>query len=377
MKKRFVLMSLLCVFCCLAAACGSEKPVRSPETAKYYYDGIEDLSQYIDLPDFSGLTLDVAPEPSDEEVESYISNARTQNKVMTKITDRPIAEGDTVAITFVGTIDGQKEDNCTYEDTENLYECTVGSGSHIPGFEEGLIGLTPGESVTLNLTFPDTFQNSEYAGKAVTFEVKTYEIRVYSLPELTDEFVKSLGVTDGDTPVETVDAYREYAKNAVKKSKTNTMMNNLDSYKWRLVADTAVIKEYPQDQIDVYISDNTEYYKKVAEQYGMEFTDYLSRFQMDEESFQNLMTENAKAYIRDCFVAEKIARDQSISFSEDEYKEMLEDLALDQSMESGDKLIETYGDEFMRMYFLTEKVVDYVSETVKEVNAPASDSSAE
>ena len=64
----------------------------------------------------------------------------------------------------------------------------------------------------------------------------------------------------------------------------------------------------------------------------MAFADYLSAYGMTEEAFQELLQKDAEAYVRDCFVAEKIARDQDISFTEEEYKEMLEDLALDRSI---------------------------------------------
>lgn len=368
MKRNIALLLVFALCFSFAATACQHK--RSPENAKYYYDGIEDLSKYINLPDYENLTLDVAPEPSEEEVESYIANSLSANKGMNKITDRAIAEKDTVAITFVGSIDGKEDKNCTYKDTEKLYECTVGSGRHIKGFEEGLIGVMPGETVTLNLTFPTDYGNKDYAGKPVTFVITTYEIREYYTPELTDEFVKSLEITEGDTKVETVAAYREYAKAAVKDATTSKIMKNPDVYKWQLVAEKAEIKEYPQEQIDDYLKDNTDYFKGLAEQYGVGFADYLANYGMTEESFNEMMTDNAKTYIRDCFVAEKIARDHNISFTEDEYKEMLEDLAVEQKAESGQELVDKYGDDFMRMYFVTEKAMEYIGDTVKEVNVP-------
>ncbi len=375
MKKYvslFLVLAMMSAF--VLSACGPQKKIRTPETALYYYDGIADLSEYLELPDYSSLTLDVNPEPTDEEVESYIANMLRSNPGVKKITDRPIAENDVVAITFVGTVEGVKADDCSYEDAEKLYECTVGAGNHVEGFEEALIGLMPGESVSVDLVFPENVRNEAYAGKAVNFAITTYEIREYYTPELTDDFVKGLALTDGETAVETVDAYRAYARKTVQKSNSERIRNNLDSYKWKLVSETATVKQYPQEEIDRYLQDNTAYYQKIAEQYGMAFADYLSAYGMTEEAFQELLQKDAEAYVRDCFVAEKIARDQDISFTEEEYKEMLEDLALDQSVENGQALVDQYGDGFMRMYFLTEKVVAYLKDQIAEVNVPAEES---
>lgn len=368
MMKKAIALILLCAFCFSFVACGKPKEDHS---AKYFYDGIEDLSRYIELPDYSSLTLDFAPEATEEEVESYLKNLVSQNPGMNKITDRPIAQNDTVAITFVGSLNGEKDANCSYENTDTLYECTVGAGRHIPGFEEGLIGVTPGDSVTLNLTFPETYGNADYAGKDVTFEIKTYEIREYYTPELNDEFVKGLALTDNGSAVETVDALRVYAKNKVEKSNRDQIMQNADYYKWQMVIETAEVKEYPQEQIDIYVNQEFENHQKTAAQYGMEFSDYLAYYKTTEDGLKELLAEQAKSYIRNCFVAEKIFRDENLSFTEEEYKEMLEDLALDQKAESGQALIDQYGDDFMRLYFVSEKAMAHVAGVVKDVNRPA------
>ena len=80
------------------------------------------------------------------------------------------------------------------------------------------------------------------------------------------------------------------------------------------------VKQYPQEEIDRYLQDNTAYYQKIAEQYGMAFADYLSAYGKTEEAFQELLQKDAEAYVRDSFFAEKIARDQDIYFTEEEYK---------------------------------------------------------
>lgn len=94
----------------------------------------------------------------------------TSSPVLNTETGLEVKEGDTVNIDFVGYIDGEAFEG---GDTKgNGCDLTIGSGQFIDGFEDGLIGHTVGEEVTLNLTFPESYSlNPDYAGKDVVFEV--------------------------------------------------------------------------------------------------------------------------------------------------------------------------------------------------------------
>ena len=64
---------------------------------------------------------------------------------------------------------------------------TLGSGSFIDGFEDGLVGAVKGDQKDLNLTFPDSYPNNpDLAGKEVVFEVTVNAVKERSVPELTD-----------------------------------------------------------------------------------------------------------------------------------------------------------------------------------------------
>ena len=75
-------------------------------------------------------------------------------------------EGDTVAIDYVG-----KKDGVAFDGGTGSYDLTLGSGQFIPGFEEGLVGHKVGETVDLNLTFPEQYHSEELAGAEVVFTV--------------------------------------------------------------------------------------------------------------------------------------------------------------------------------------------------------------
>ena len=74
----------------------------------------------------------------------------------------------------------------------------LGSGSMIPGFEDGLVGAKAGDSKTLSLTFPEDYQAEELKGQAVEFRITVNKVEAQQLPEIDEEFMKAFGVEGGD-----------------------------------------------------------------------------------------------------------------------------------------------------------------------------------
>ena len=124
-----------------------------------YLSGIT-ASDYVDLPaDYASLTVEVEPAATvtDEEVESMIDNRRQAKRELKEVTRRTkVQEGDVVNIDYIGRIDGEEFDGGSAEG----YDLEIGSGSFIEGFEEGLIDQKVGDTVTLELTFPEDYGDS-------------------------------------------------------------------------------------------------------------------------------------------------------------------------------------------------------------------------
>ncbi len=102
--------------------------------------------------------------------------------------DRAAIMGDVVNIDFSGEVDGKPLENGSAQGRD----LELGGKQFIPGFEDGLVGMRPGEERQLHLTFPADY-NPAVAGKPVTFTVKLNALKKKSLPELDDEFAKRLG----------------------------------------------------------------------------------------------------------------------------------------------------------------------------------------
>ncbi len=125
---------------------------------------------------------------SDTEVSEVIDRMREAQAVKSEV-KRAAKNGDEVMIDFVGKKAGVAFEGGTATD----YALELGSNSFIPGFEEGLVGLKAGDKKDLTLTFPKDYHVKDLAGAEVVFETTLKKVNERTLPELTDDFAKSVG----------------------------------------------------------------------------------------------------------------------------------------------------------------------------------------
>ena len=130
----------------------------------------------------------------EDDISKMIELLREQNKEYVAIL-RPAQLQDQVLLDCEGFL---VADNTLIAGSQ-LTDHTVvlGSNALIPGFEEGLVGASAGESRTLNLTFPENYGHKPLAGQASRFEVTVKEVREPKLPELSEEFAEKLGIEGG------------------------------------------------------------------------------------------------------------------------------------------------------------------------------------
>ena len=104
------------------------------------------------------------------------------------------AISDLVVMDFVGTVDGKEFAGGKGEGMS----VELGSGTLIPGFEDGLVGVKAGDERTLDVSFPDDYPAEDLKGKPAKFAVKVSEVKVAGETKVDEEFAKSLGLTGLD-----------------------------------------------------------------------------------------------------------------------------------------------------------------------------------
>lgn len=164
-------------------------------------------------------------EVNDADVEKMIGVLREQQAKFETV-ERAAAEGDQVTIDFVGRRDGEEFPGGSGNDQPLV----LGSGSMIPGFEDGLVGAAAGDEKLLALSFPDDYHAEELKGAAVEFTVTVKAVAERNLPELNDEFFKLYGVNDGGEAKfleEVRNNMERELRNAVRNKVKTRVMNQL------------------------------------------------------------------------------------------------------------------------------------------------------
>jgi trigger factor len=130
---------------------------------------------------------------SDADVEKTLDTVRKQRAVF-EPASRAAANEDQVRIDFSGKLDG-----VVFEGGEaKNFAVVLGAGRMLPDFEKAIVGMKAGETKSFDMTFPEDYHGKDVAGKMVTFTITLHAVEAARLPELDAEFVKSMGVADGD-----------------------------------------------------------------------------------------------------------------------------------------------------------------------------------
>ena len=128
----------------------------------------------------------------DTDIDEMLENLRKQRTEFTTV-ERESQNDDQIVIDFVGRIDGEEFDGGKAEKAPLV----LGSNSMIPGFESQLMGMKAGEEKTIKVTFPEEYQAEHLAGKETEFDITVHEVKESTLPELTEELIRTFGIEDG------------------------------------------------------------------------------------------------------------------------------------------------------------------------------------
>jgi len=134
------------------------------------------------------ITVDIIQKDVDEMIQKLRRQKATWSSV-----DRPSQKGDKVTVSFEGRQDGELFEGGAGKDVS----LELGSGTTIPGFEEGFTGHKAGDAIAITLTFPKDYHAATLAGKPVDFKGTLHKVEAATLPALDEEFAKQLGVKEG------------------------------------------------------------------------------------------------------------------------------------------------------------------------------------
>lgn len=356
MRKNIKLAAVLLSTAIVVGGCGTTSDTTTTTDTETTTEATTtedvDYSQYVTLGTYTGIEVSKQTvEVTDEEVEAQIQSTLSQNPIKEEITDRDtVQEGDVANIDYEGLLDGVAFDGGTAQGQD----LTIGSGQFVDGFEDQLIGVKVGDTVSINVTFPDTY-TEELAGKDVVFNVTVNSISTETPAELTDEFVQSI------SDYETVDEYRQSVLDDLTSSKEEQAEYNKKNEIWTTVKDGCQISEYPQELVDKYTEQINSSYASYAEQAGVEMDEFMTN------NFGMSVADYAKEIAGEEMIMKAIAKDASIEVTDEQVNEKASEYATMYGYDSADEFIEQIGEDQLRDGILWDNMMEYLVENSVEV----------
>ena len=321
--------------------------------------------KYVTLGDYKGIEYtktvqEVTEDDIQKELDSFVQGLVEKEEV----TDRAIEDGDIVNIDYVGTMDGEEFER----GSDTGHDLTIGSKSFIDGFEDGLIGHNIGEEVSLDLQFPDPYENNpDFAGKDVNFKITINSISVEKIPELTDQLVKD------NTDYDTISAYKDSIRKEIEEQNESNAERQAESDIFNKIVENCTVSGYDEEEVKTLVDKEFNSFKETAEtyeSYGYSYEDIISMNGYEsEDELKEGITEYVKNYLEQKMILFCIADKEGIEVTSEETDKMVQEYMDQYGIETKEEVYDYYGDDYFEISILSEKVMDFLKENAKLVDS--------
>lgn len=269
---------------------------------------------------------------SEDEIEDAIKHMR-ERYAEDVLKDGAIADGDIAVIDFEGFIDGKAFEGGKSEN----YSLKIGSGTFIPGFEEGLIGLKSGDKKDVKVTFPEDYHAEDLKGKEATFKVTVHEVKEVKIPELDKDFFDDLGM-EGITTKEELEA--QISENIIARKEMEAENKYMDDLLEAAAKDVKV--DIPEAMISEELDRMVQQYADHLKMQGITIEQFYQFTNSDEQALKDQMRPEAIKRITYRLMLEEIAREEKIEIDDKEAKEEAKNLAEKYQMKE-DEFLSSFG----------------------------------
>lgn len=254
------------------------------------------------------------PEASDAEIDERLESMAAAQAPFQKIKrKRMVKDGDMTVIDFEGFIDGVPFAGGKAE----KFSLKIGSGQFIPGFEEQIIGMQYEEEKTIKVTFPETYQAKDLAGKEAEFKIKLHEIQEQVPAAVDDEFAKKMLQGDENATLETL---KEKVKEQIVSEKISKIYG--EELKPKLIEalvekfDFALPNNIVEEEIDAKINEKARAMSK-------EEVEDLKANPEKIEALRDEVRKDAAESVRATFIVDALAKQEEININDQEVTQVI------------------------------------------------------
>ncbi len=308
------------------------------------------LGDYKDLE----VSVEVSKEVTDEEVDAKVERERN-NLAELVIKDGAAEQGDTVVIDFVGSVDGVEFDGGKGDN----FSLELGSGQFIPGFEDQLVGAKAGETVEVNVTFPEDYQASDLAGKAAKFVTTVHDVKAKEVPALDDELAKDI-----DDEVATLDELKAKYRKELEAAKEIAFDDAVEGAALELAVANAEIVELPEEMVHEEVHRAMQEFMGNMQRQGISPEMYFQLTGTSEEDLHKQYEADADRRTRTNLVIEAIAKAEGFEASEEEIEKEITDLATEYKMPV-EQVRSLLSADMLKHDIAMKKAVEVITSTAK------------
>ena len=310
----------------------------------------------VKLGDYKNLEVlvEASKEVTDAEVDEKVE--RERNNLAELIVKEGAAElGDTVVIDFVGSVDGVEFDGGKGEN----FSLELGSGQFIPGFEDQLVGAKAGETVEVNVTFPEQYQAEDLAGKDAKFVTTVHEVKAKEVPALDDELAKDI-----DEEVETLDELKAKYRKELESAKEIAFDDAVEGAALELAVANAEIVELPEEMVHDEVHRAMNEFMGNMKRQGISPEMYFQLTGTTEEDLHKQYEADADKRVKTNLVIEAIAKAEGFEASDEEIEKEINDLASEYNMEV-EQVRNLLSTDMLKHDIAMKKAVEVVTSTAK------------
>lgn len=334
----------------------------------FKYSVVMEVKPQFELRDYMGIELEKEIiQVTDEDVDRSIQEIRKAHATLKPVEEeRGARDGDSVIVDYEAfesgkLIEGVRAQNLTI---------ALGNGANHPEFEKGLTGLKAGDYKDIEVHFDANHQNAKLAGKRVTFKVKVKDLKIAELPELNDEFARSLG---GEFP--DLETLKKKVKESILANEGKRVEKDLRTRLIKKIADE-VDFQLPESLVESEVRSGVENVKQNLLRMGSN----MEKAGIKEEKLRDDLLPAARQRVKELLILGEIARQSDLAISDPELNQGFEDMAksLGQEPQVMRKFYEARGlvDSF-REKLLEEKTLNYLAKGAKIAEVPANQMSRE
>ena len=309
------------------------------------------LEPTVDLGDYREIRVETDPvEVTEEEVDGVLDRVRDEQAVWEPV-ERAADYGDRLNLNVLGTMD----EETVVDDEDVEYIPNEENVLPFPGFAPNLVGLSEDDESEFTVTVPEDYPREQYAGKDVQFKVSVLSVKEKSVPELDDEFAKSIG--DGFDDLESL---RNNIRESLTSQAENAARNDLEQKSMEALRDVAIVNASSllyQRELEAMQADR----ERMLRQQGLDLATYLRFMGKSPDEFLDEMRPDAERRLNSALLMRKLAEVEEIEVSDEDVQSETERLL---GLSTGDEEQDESNIYSLREFLASESTRDNIRSTL-------------